>query len=158
MIPSLSSFNKQSVSGPYEQATQGVRTLRQIDGTPGDKNPNPNAISMKTSLGTLDAVVLTNQDRSETVVQRLTKTSGDVQTSWLEIPQKGNGIPNLHGFEINSNRYGLRAVDLTVKETYVTGGFGIPDRTYDASPMGTHSQIQNSLMRAEAVLAAWIIA
>ncbi|MBT9581798.1 hypothetical protein IV102_00520 [bacterium] len=153
MIASFSSFHNQSVSAPYDQATQGLRTLRQIDGTPGDKNPNPGAISMKTSQGQLDAVVLSNPDKSQTVVQRLTKNSGEVLTSWLEIPQKGNGIPNMSGFEVSASLIGLQGVALGVRENW-GGTMGIPTRTYETQLLAKNES-QNSLMRAEAVLASW---
>ena len=156
MIASFSSYQNQPVNVPYEQVTQGLRTLRQIDGTPGDKNPSPGAISMHTSQGQLDAVVFSNPDESQTVVQRLTKNSGEVLTSWLEVPKKGNGIPNLTGFEISASLIGLQGVALGVRESW-TGMAGIPTRTYENQLMA-RNETQNALMRAEAVLASWQVA
>lgn len=153
MLASFSSYHNQSISAPWEQANQGVRTLRQIDGTPGDKNPNAGAISMKTSQGQLDAVVLSNPDQSQTVVQRLTKNSGEILTSWLEIPKQGNGIPNMSGFEVSSSLIGLQGLALGVRETW-GGSFGVPTRTYENTLMA-RNETQNALMRAEAVLASW---
>lgn len=156
MIAKFSSYKFQSVTEPYKQATQGVRTLKQLDGTPGDLNASENAISMETSLGRLDAVVLSNPDNSQTVVQRLTKGNGTATTSWLEIPEKGNGIPNMEGFEVASGSTGYRGVNLEVKESYSNSSFGIPKRTYDVNHM-SQLEAQNALMRAESVLAAFPI-
>jgi len=155
MIASFSSFHNQGVGGPYEQVTQGLRTLRQIDGTPGDKNPNPGAISMATSQGQLDAVVLNNPDQSQTVVQRLSKNSGEVITSWLEVPARNNGIPNMSGFEVSSSLIGLHGLALGVRESW-GGPMAIPKRTYESQLMA-RNETQNSLMRADAVLASWQI-
>lgn len=153
MIASFSSYHNQSISTPWEQANQGLRTLRQIDNTPGDKNSQPGAISMKTSQGQLDAVVFSNPDQSQTVVQRLTKNSGEVLTSWLEIPKQGNGIPNMSGFEVSASLIGLQGIALGVRETW-GGTLGIPTRTYETSLMA-RNEAQNALMRADAVLSAW---
>ena len=153
MIASITSFHNANISAPYEQAQQGMRTLRQIDGTPGDKNANANAISMSTSQGQVDAVILSNPDQSNTVVQRLTKKSGQIITSWLEIPKAGNGIPNMAGFEVSQSLIGLQGLALGVKESY-TGNLGIPTRSYENQLLASN-EAQNSLMRAEAVLAAY---
>lgn len=127
--------------------------LRQLDGSPGDKNSVEKAISMPTSLGQLDAVVLSNQDGSETVVQRLRKKDGVETYSWLEVPQQGNGIPNLGGFEVvrypSGDTFGST---LRVKETYGSGIHSvIPSRTYVTDPMN-RTEGQNAIMRAETVL------
>jgi len=156
MIASFTSFHHANISGPYEQATGGTRTLKQIDGTPGDKNPAPNAISMATSQGQLDAVVLTNQDQSNTVIQRLTKKSGEVITSWLDIPKVDNGVPNMTGFEVSQSLIGLHGLALAVKESWMPGSYGIPNRTYENQIMSS-AEAQNALMRAETVLAAYPI-
>lgn len=154
MIASLTSFHHANISAPYEQANQGMRTLRQIDGTPGDKNAHPNAISMVTSQGQVDAVILSNPDQSSTVVQRLTKKSGEIITSWLEIPKAGNGIPNMSGFEVSQSLIGLQGLALGVKESY-TGTMRItPTRSYENQLLASN-EAQNSLMRAEAVLASY---
>lgn len=155
MIASFSSFRGQGVSQPWDQTQAGIRTLKQIDGKPGDKNTAPDAISMKTSQGQLDAVVLTNPDQSTTVIQRLSKTSGEVQTSWLEVPRGGNGIPNLSGFEVTVFNNQLSGQTLEVKETYSANSLGIPTRTYWTNGMRSTQEISNALMRAESVLAAY---
>ncbi|MFN8610010.1 MAG: hypothetical protein U0931_20885 [Vulcanimicrobiota bacterium] len=156
MIASFTSFHHANISQPYEQATGGMRTLRQIDGTPGDKNPAPNAISMSTSQGQLDAVILTNPDQSNTVIQRLSKKSGEVVTSWLEIPQVPNGVPNMSGFEVSQSLIGLHGLALGVKESWAPGSYGIPARSYENQIMSS-AEAQNALMRAETVLAAYPI-
>lgn len=127
--------------------------LRQLDGSPGDKNPVEKAISIPTSLGQLDAVVLTNKDGSETVVQRLIKKEGFQTLSWLEIPKQGNGIPNLGGFEVTRYPSGETfGSTLNVKEEYGSGALSlIPRRTYVTDLM-SGVEGQNSLMRAESVL------
>ena len=151
MIPNLSSFSNQSVSTPYEQAQQGIRTLKQLDGTPGDLNKHENAISMKTSLGQLDAVVFSNPDQSQTVIQRLSKGNGLASTTWLEVPPKGNGIPNMTGFEVDQTIFGTSGSSLSVNENYSRG---IPYRTYYAKEL-TSADTQNALLRAEATLSAY---
>ena len=100
MIASFSGFKGQGPQAPWDSTQQGIRMLRQLDGLPGDKNSVEKAISMPTSLGQLDAVVLTNKDGSETVVQRLRKKDGVESLTWLEVPKQGNGIPSLGGFEV----------------------------------------------------------
>lgn len=127
--------------------------LRQLDGSPGDKNSVEKAISMQTSLGQLDAVVLTNKDGSETVVQRLRKKDGNESLSWLEVPKQGNSIPNLGGFEVVRVASGeIYGSVLGVKEEYGSGAFSvIPSRTYFTNSM-SGVEGQNSLMRAESVL------
>ena len=128
--------------------------LRQLDGSPGDKNPVEKAISIPTSLGQLDAVVLSNQDGSETVVQRLRKKDGFETYSWLEVPQKGNGIPNLDGFEVTRSPSGdTFGEKLGVQEKYgSSGAFSvIPSRSY-VTTVTKSLEDQNFLMRAESVL------
>ncbi|MCW5871653.1 MAG: hypothetical protein KIS61_30660 [Candidatus Eremiobacteraeota bacterium] len=151
MIASFTSFHHANISTPYEQAQQGLRTLRQLDGTPGDRNPSPNAISMATSQGQLDAVILSNGDESSSIVQRLTKKSGEVITSWLDVPQAANGIPNMTGFEISQSLIGLHGLALSVKESW---SMGLPVRSYENLLMASNES-QNALMRAEAVLASY---
>ena len=128
--------------------------LRQLDGSPGDKNPVEKAISMPTSFGQLDAVVLSNADGSETVVQRLRKKDGSDTYSWLEVPKKGNGIPNLEGFEVTRSSSGdTFGVKLGVQEKYGSSGAlsVIPSRSY-VTTMTQSLEDQNFLMRAESVL------
>ncbi|MBS2036816.1 hypothetical protein JST97_17630 [bacterium] len=156
MIASFTSFHHSSITQPYEQASAGIRTLKQIDGTPGDRNPAPNAISMSTSQGQLDAVILTNPDQSNTVVQRLSKKSGEVVTSWLEVPQKSDWVPNMSGFEVSQSLIGLHGLALGVREGWTPGGLGIPNRSYENQIMSS-AEAQNALMRAESVLAAYPI-
>lgn len=151
MIASFTSFHHANISSPYEQAQQGMRTLRQIDGTPGDKNLSPNAISMATSQGQVDAVILSNGDESSSIVQRLTKKSGEVITSWLDVPKADNGIPNMTGFEISQSLIGLHGLALSVKESWT---MGTPVRSYENQLMASNES-QNALMRAEAVLASF---
>ncbi|MBN9418822.1 MAG: hypothetical protein J0I12_25445 [Candidatus Eremiobacteraeota bacterium] len=154
MIASFTSFHHANISQPYEAAQQGLRTLKQLDGTPGDKNPNPNAISMTTSQGQLDAVILSNPDDSSSIIQRLSKKSGEVVTSWLDIPKAGNGIPNMTGFEISQSLIGLHGLALSVKESWNASSMGIPSRSYENLLMASNES-QNALMRAEAVLASF---
>ena len=151
MIASFTSFHHASISAPYEQAQQGLRTLKQLDGTPGDKNLSPNAISMQTSQGQVDAVFLSNGDESSTIVQRLTKKSGEVVTSWLDLPKAGNGVPDMTGFEISQSLIGLHGLALGVKESWT---MGTPVRSYENQLMAPNES-QNALMRAEAVLASF---
>lgn len=153
MIASFKNFHLQGVKEPYNQVTQGIRTLKQIDGTPGDQNKNENAISMQTSLGQLDAVVLSNPDNSETVIQRLTKKDGAVVTTWLEVPKSRNGVPNLDGFEVTHRGDSISGKELDVKESYRTGSF-VPTRTYRTAFV-SDIEAQNALMRADSVLAAY---
>ena len=156
MLANFSSFRGQGPREPYTQVTQGVRTLRRLDGTPGDKNQHKDAISMQTSRGQLDVVVFSNPDDSQTVVQRITNNSGLRQTTWMEVPAKGNGVPNLDGFEIYSKDDGyLAGSTLEVKESY-NGSFGIPSRTYGNRSMNS-AAASNALMRADAVLAGYEI-
>jgi len=153
MIASFSSFKGQGPQSPWDSVQQGIRMLRQLDGSPGDRNPVEKAISMPTSMGQLDAVVLTNQDGSETVVQRLRKKDGPETLSWLEVPKQGDGIPNLGGFEVIRIPTGeVYASSLRVKEEYGSGALAlIPRRTYVIDSM-CGMEGQNSLMRAESVL------
>lgn len=151
VIASFTSFHHASISAPYEQAQQGLRTLKQLDGTPGDRNHSPNAISMETSQGQVDAVVLSNGDESSTIVQRLTKKSGEVVTSWLDLPKASNGVPDMTGFEISQSLIGLHGLALSVKESWT---MGTPVRSYENQLMASNES-QNALMRAEAVLASF---
>lgn len=153
MLASLSSFRFKGPSEPYHQVANGVRTLEQLDGTPGDKNKHPNAISMETRSGRLDAVVLSNDNNTQTIVQRLTEKSGKTRTSWVELPAKGNGVPDLEGFEISASGERLSGINLEVENHYTDGGF-LPSRKYDIVYMNG-SEAQNSLMRADSVLAAF---
>lgn len=151
MIASFTSFHHANISAPYDQAQQGLRTLRQIDGTPGDRNLSTNAISMQTSQGQVDAVILSNGDDSSSIVQRLTKKSGEVVTSWLDVPKADNGVPNMTGFEISQSLIGLHGLALSVKESWT---MGTPIRSYENQLMASNES-QNALMRAEAVLASF---
>jgi hypothetical protein len=153
MIASFSSFKGQGPQAPWDSTQQGIRMLRQLDGSPGDRNPVEKAVSMPTSLGQLDAVILTNQDGSETVVQRLRKKDGVETLSWLEVPQQGNGVPNLGGFEVTRVATGeVYGSSLVVEEAYGSGAYSvIPRRTYVTSWMN-QPESQNALMRAESVL------
>jgi hypothetical protein len=154
MLPTISRYDYQGVAKPYQEATKGIRMLRNLDGKPGDQNANPNAISVDTPLGQLDAVVFSNPDGSQTVVQRSNRIDGQAVTTWLDVPKKGNGIPNLSGFEITTNSRGLAsAIKLDVKETWGRSG-GIPTRTYNTYRM-KRDDISNSLLRADVVLASF---
>ena len=150
MIASFTSFHHANVGAQYDQARQGLCTLKQIDGTPGDKNLSPNAISMETSQGQVDAVILSNGDDSSTIVQRLTKKSGEVVASWLDVP-KATDVPNMTGFEISQSLIGLHGLALSVKEGWT---MGTPVRSYENLLMASNES-QNALMRAEAVLASF---
>jgi hypothetical protein len=154
VIASFTTFHHANISQPYEAALQGMRTLKQLDGTPGDKNSHPEAISLATSQGQLDAVILTNPDDSHILVQRLSKKSGEVVTSWLDVPKAGNGIPNMSGFEISQSLIGLHGLALTVKEGWNAASMGIPSRSYENQLLASN-ETQNALMRAEAVLASF---
>lgn len=152
MLARFSTFRGQRMSAPYEQVTQGLRTLKQIDGAPGDLNKNPNAISMKTPQGNLDVVVLTNPDSSETVVQRITDPSGNRHTSWLEVPKREKGAPALQGFEIDeAGGHVVAGRVLQVETTYVKN---FPRDQYRLTSMET-MEASNAITRADSVLAAF---
>lgn len=155
MLPAISRYNYQGVAKPYQETTAGIQMLRSLDGKPGDQNANPNAISVDTPFGQLDAVVFSNPDGSQTVVQKTNRIDGRAVTTWLDVPKKGHGIPNISGFEIATNpRASVSATRLDVEERWGRQSSGIPTRTYLTYKMKP-DDLSNSLLRADSVLASF---
>ena len=152
MLARFSTFNGQRLTAPYQQVTQGIRTMKLVDGAPGDLNKNENAISMKTAQGNLDVVVLTNPDSSETVVQRITDQAGNRHTSWMEVPKNGKATPTLQGFEVDETVGQVPTGRVLEVETTYFKGF--PRDQYHLIGMQT-LEARNALTRADSVLAAF---
>ena len=159
MIPSFSQFAGQKANQVYQQSLQAAQVLRMCDGKPGDKNAHADAITMSGSQGTLDAVVLTNPDRSQTLVQRQSGPTGQSVISWLDIPPTG-GPQALEpsGFEIQvpAGLLNSPAVRLEALTEYGNSAatFLLSDRVYATREMSVE-EARNAQMRAEAVLAAF---
>ena len=158
MIPSFSTFRGQLAQQVYTQSQQAAQILRMCDGQPGDKNPLPGAISMPGSQGTLDAVVISNPDQSQTMVQRQSNAQGQSVITWLDLPATNGKANEPSGFEIPVPAPIMGAPG-AVLEAFTDYGnsassFLLSERKYKTRDM-SWDEAQNARLRAEAVLAAF---
>lgn len=152
MVNNFSNYDGKStlIGGHYTE--RSLSTLQQLDGSPGDLNKNENAIAMQTPLGQVDAVILSDPDGAQTVVQRLTRSGGKV-TSWLEVPAKDEAVfTSLSGFEISEDSSGNSEANVL---SAVRTSFGGYNSTHYRIAEMPESEREDSLIRAEAVLAAY---
>jgi len=148
MLSRLEVFHKQPVQRLVESVQRGRNALHSLDGASADKNASRGVVSVASPSGKLDAVLLSNPDGSETIVQRLRKPDGSAITTWLEIPPKGL----YRGFEIESRGGQTSGLQLDVEERMHHELFASwPQSFYVTRPMHQDNR-ESGLARAEFIL------
>ena len=148
MLSRLQVFHKQPVQRMLESVQRARNGLLSMDGAAADKHPSQRVVSVESPSGKLDAVLLSNPDGSETIVQRLRKPDGLAITTWLEIPTQGL----YRGCEIESRNGQTVGLQLDVEERMHHELFqSWPESFYLTRPMLQENR-EGWLTRAEFML------